>query len=202
MRLHHKMLIVHPPGCGQTLYTLRVINHYKSLANFFSYLLAELHWYRSKSTLRTMWLHHKMHFVHPPGCGRTLYTVGVRNQHKSFLNFISCLLAEFYWYKSKSTLRTMRLHHKMHFVHPPGCRHTPYTFRVWNYYKSLANFISCLLANLYCSRSKRTLKTMWLHHKMHILYPPGCGHTLSRPFSSIVGFSYPKPFLFMKKLNS
>jgi hypothetical protein len=126
MWLHHKMHFEHPPGCGHTLYTLRARNHYKSLANFISCLLAEFHWYRSKLTLRSMWLHHRMHCVHPPGCGHTLHTVWVKNHDKSLVTFVSCLFAKFHWYRSKLTLWTMSLHHKMHFLHPPGCRHTLY----------------------------------------------------------------------------
>jgi hypothetical protein len=144
MWLHDMMHFVHPSGCGLTLYTVRVRNQYDSLVNFISCLLVEFHWYRSKLTLRTMRLHHKMHFVHPPGCGNTLSIVGVRNHYKSLTNFVSCLLAEFYLYRSKSTLRIMWLYHKIHFVHHPGCGHNLYTLRVTNYYRSLANFISCL----------------------------------------------------------
>ena len=177
--LYHKMQYVHPLGCGHTLYNVGVWNHYKSLANFISCLLAKLHWYRSELTLRTMWLYHKMHFVHPPGCGHTVSIVRVRNYHESLANFICHLSAEFHWYRSKLTLRTMWLHHEMHFLHPPGCGHTLSIVRVRNCYKSLANFVSCLLAELYWYRSELTLRTMWLHHKMHFVHPPGCGHTLS-----------------------
>jgi hypothetical protein len=179
--VHHKMHYVHPPGCGHILYGVGVNNHYESLANFISCLSAEFHWYWSKSTLRTMWLHHKMHFVHPPGCGHTVYTVRGRNHHKSFVNLVSCLLAELYWYRSKSSLRTMQLHHKMHFVHPPGCGHTLYAVGGRNHHKSLANLVSCLLAECHWYRSKSNLRTMRLHQKMHFVHPPGCGHTLHRP---------------------
>jgi hypothetical protein len=118
------MYFEHSSGCGQILFNVRVVNHYKSLANFNSYLLPDLYCYRSKSTLRTMWLHHKLHFVHPSGCGHTLCTVGVKNHDKSLANCVSCLLAEIFLYKSELTLRTMSLHHMMHSVHPPGCGHT------------------------------------------------------------------------------
>jgi hypothetical protein len=134
-----------------------------------------------------------MQFVHPLGCGRTLYTFLVGNYYKSLANFVSCPLVEFYLYRSKLTLRTLWLHQKMHFVYLPGCGNTLYTLRIKHHYKSLANFMSNFIPNLYCSRSKRTLKTMWLHHKMHLVHPPGCGHTLSRPFFSI--------FLFFLILN-
>jgi len=178
------MHYVHPPGCGHTLYTVGVKYHYESLANFISCLLAELYWYRSKSTLRTMWLHHMMLFVHPPGCGHTMDTVREKNHHKSLANLVNCLLVVFHWYRSKSSLRIMWLQCKMHFVHPPGCRHTLYTVGVRNHYESLANLISCLSAKFHWYRSRLTLTTIWLHQD-----PLGCTififetveHTLWRP---------------------
>jgi hypothetical protein len=160
MRLHHKMHFEHPPLCGHNMYTGAVRNHYKSLANFINCLLTEFFLYRSKSTLRTLWLHYKKHFVLPLWCGYTLYTVEVRNHYKSLVNFISCLLAEFRWYRSKSALRTMWVHHKMHFVHPTGCGYTLYTVGVRNHYKSLVNFVSCLSAEFHWYRSQSTLRTM------------------------------------------
>jgi hypothetical protein len=140
--------------------------------------LAEFHWYRSQTTLSTMWLHRKMPLVHPPECGHTCYTLRVANRYKSLASFVSYPLAEFHWYRSELTLRTLCLHHKMHFVHPPGCGHTMYSLKIKHHYKSLANFMNCFIANFYWSRSKGTLKTMWLHHKMHFVHPPGCGHSL------------------------
>jgi hypothetical protein len=90
----------------------------------------------------------------------TLYTVGRRNDYISLANYDSCILAEFHWYRSKSTLRSKWLHQKMHFLHPPGCGHTQYTWRVRTHWiHSLANFISCLLANFHWSRSEEPSKS-------------------------------------------
>jgi hypothetical protein len=130
-----------------------------------------------------MWLHHKIHFVHPSGCGHTLYTVRVRNYYESLVSFICCLLTTFqHWHICKLTIMTMWLHHKKHFVHPQGCGHILYALRIRNYHKSFANFNSCLLANFHWSRSKESLKTIWLHHKMQMLHPLGCRYTLPDPF--------------------
>jgi hypothetical protein len=93
-----------------------------------------------------MWLQHKLHLVHPPGSGHTLYTVEVRNLNKSLANFVSCFLAEICRYRPESTLRAMWLDHKMHFIHPSGCGHGTFTVGVKNHYNSLANFVSCDLA--------------------------------------------------------
>jgi hypothetical protein len=186
------MHFIHLPGCGHTLYIVGVRNHYKSLTNFVSCLLAELYSYRSKSTLRTMWLHHKMHFIHPPGCGHTLFTLRATNHLKSLANFISCHLLEFHWYWSKLTLTSMWLHHRMHCVHSPGCGHTLYTVLVRDHDKSLANFVSCLLAEFHWYRFELILRTMWLHHKMHFLHPPECRQTL---YTRNVSFSYPDRFI-------
>jgi hypothetical protein len=198
--LHHKMHFVHPPGYGHTLYSLRIKHHYKSLPNFMSCFIANLYWSSFKGSLKTLWLHHKMHFVHPPGYGHTLYSLRIKHHYKSFANFMSCFIANLYWSRSKGTLKTVWLHHKMHFVHPPGYGQTLYSLKIKHHYKSLANFMSCFIANLYWSRSKGILKTMWLHHLMHFVHPPGCGRTLSRLF--FINFSvflYPKSFPFMKK---
>jgi hypothetical protein len=151
-------------------------HHYKSLANHMSCFIANLYWSRSKGTLKTMWVHHKLHFIHPPGCGHTPYRLRIKH-YKSVANFMSCFIANFRWSRSKGTLKTMWLHHKMHFLHPPGCGHTLYNLEV-KHYKSLANFLSCFIANIWWSRSKGTLKTMWLQYKMNCVHPPGCGHTL------------------------
>ena len=104
--------------------------------------------------------YHKMHFVHPPRCGHILYSLRLKHHHKSLANFLSCIIAYFYWSRSKQTLKTMWLHHNMHFVHSQRCGHTLYSFRIKHHYKSLANFMSCFIANLYWSRSRGTLKTM------------------------------------------
>jgi hypothetical protein len=178
MWLHHKMHFVHPPGCRHTLYSLRIKHHYRSLPNFMSCFIANLYWSRSKGTLKTMWLHNKMHFVHPPGCGHTLYSLRIKHQHKSLPNFMSCIIANLYWSRSKGTPKTMWLHHKMPYVHPPGYGHTLYSLRIRHHYKSLVNFMNCFIANFYWSRSKGTLTSMWQHHKMHFVHPPGCGQTL------------------------
>jgi hypothetical protein len=82
MWLHHELHFVHPPECGHTVYNVRVRNHDKSLANFFSCLLAAIHRYRSELTLKATRVHHKMHFVHPSGCGHALFTAGKRKEHK------------------------------------------------------------------------------------------------------------------------
>jgi hypothetical protein len=163
---------------SSTLYSLRIKHHYKSLTNFMSWFIASFYWSRSKRTLKTMWLHHKMHFVLPLWCGHTLYSLRIQHHYKSLANFMSCFIANLYWSISKETLKTMWLHHKMLFVHPPGCGHTLYSLRIKHHYKSLANSMSYIIASFYWSRSERTLKTMWLHHKIHYVHPPGCGHTL------------------------
>jgi hypothetical protein len=93
-----------------------------------------------------MWLYHKLHLVHPPGCGHTRYTVAVRNLDKSLANFVCCFLAEICTYKSESTLRAMWLNHTMHFVRLSEYGHAPFTVGVRNHYNLLANFVSCLLA--------------------------------------------------------
>jgi hypothetical protein len=111
-----------------------------------------------KKTLSTMWLHRKMQLVHPPECGHTCNTLRVENHYKSLTNFVSCPSAEFNWYRSELTLSTLWPHHKMHFVHPPGCGHTLYSLRIKNHYESLANFMSCFIANFHWSRSKGTQK--------------------------------------------
>jgi hypothetical protein len=199
MWLHQKMQFVHPPECGHTCYTLRVTNHYKSLANFFSCPLAEIHWYRSELTLRTLWLHHKMHFVDPPGYGHTLYSLRIKHHYKSLANFMSCFIANLYWFRSKGTLKTIWLHHKMHFVHPSGCGHTLYSLRIKHHYKSLANIMSCIIANFYWSRSKGTPKTMWLQHKMHFVHPQGYGYTL---YSLRMKQHYKSPVNFMNSFKA
>jgi hypothetical protein len=178
MWLYQKMHFVHPQGCGHTLYSLSIKHHYKSLANFMSCFIANLYWSRSKGTLKTMWLHQKMHFVHPQGCGHTLYSLSIKHHYKSLANFMSCIIANFHWSRSKGTLKTMWMHQKMHFEHPQGCGHILYSLRIKHHYKSLANCMSCIIATFYWSRSRGTLKTMWLRHKMHFVHPPGCGHTL------------------------
>jgi hypothetical protein len=90
------MHLIHPPGSGHTLYPVKVRNLYESLANFISCFLAKFLENRSKSTLTNMWLHHKNYFVHPPQCGHTQYTVGVKKHDKSLANSVSYLLVEFY----------------------------------------------------------------------------------------------------------
>jgi hypothetical protein len=115
---------------------------------------AIFYWHRSKGTLKSMWLHHKLHFVKPPVCGHTLYSLRIKHHYKSPANFMSCFIPNFYWSRSKRTLNTMWLHHKMHFVHPPGCGHTLYSLRIKHHYRSLANFMSCFIANFWWSRSK------------------------------------------------
>jgi hypothetical protein len=40
-------------------------------------------------------------------------------------------------------------YHKMHFVHPLRCGHILYSLRIKHHHKSLANFLSCIIANLY-----------------------------------------------------
>jgi hypothetical protein len=148
MWLHQKMQCVHLPECWHTCYTLRVANHYKLLENFVSCPLAEIDWYRSELTLRTLWLHHKMHFVHPLGCGHMLYSLRIKHHNKSLANFMSCFIANFNWSRSKGTLKSMWLHYKMHFVHPPGCGHTLYSLRIKHHYRLLANFKSCIVIDL------------------------------------------------------
>jgi hypothetical protein len=148
MWLHHKMHFVHPPGCGHSLYSLRIKHHYKSLANFISCFIANCWCFKFKGTIKTMWLHHKMHLVHPPGCRQTLYSLRIK-QFKLLANFLSCIIANFYCSRCKGTLKTMWLHHKMHFVHPPGCGHTLYSLIIKHHYKSLANFMSCFIASFY-----------------------------------------------------
>jgi hypothetical protein len=144
MGVNHKMHFVYPPVCGHNLYNLRLKHHYKSLASFKSCFIAHSYWSRSKETLKTMWLHQKMHFVHPLGCGHSLYTLRIRHHYRSLANFVSCLLAKFHWYISKSTLSTMWLYWKVQFVHPPGCGHTLYTLRVW----TITNHLQTLSAVL------------------------------------------------------
>jgi hypothetical protein len=50
--------------------------------------------------------------------------------------------------QKEQTLKTMWLHQKMHFVHPQECGHTLYSLRIKHHYKSLANFMSCIIANI------------------------------------------------------
>jgi hypothetical protein len=40
-------------------------------------------------------------------------------------------------------------YHKMHFVRPPRRGHILYSLRIKHHHKSLANFLSCIIANLY-----------------------------------------------------
>jgi hypothetical protein len=156
MWLHHRLHLVLSPGCGHTLHSLRIKHHYKSLENFQSSFIANFWWSRSRETLKTMWLHHKMHFVHPPGCGHTLYSLRIKH-HKLLANFLSCIIAIVFLPRPKGTLKTMWLHHKMHFVHPPGWGHTLHSLQIKHHYKSLTNFMSCFIASFYWSRSKGTL---------------------------------------------
>jgi hypothetical protein len=67
-----------------------------------------------------MWRHHKMHFLHLPGCGHTLY--------KLFFTLPTAYLYADLFTKSNAILKTEFLNRKHYVVFPKGGWNRPVTF--------------------------------------------------------------------------